>query len=110
MKLLFDEPVPRPFRAGFPRDFDISTVQEMGWSGIGNGEVLQLAAAHGFDAVLTLDQNMQHQIGAPPLPVVAAASAQRMDALESLLPRIIEILRGDLPNQFHLVTPPAPRP
>lgn len=109
MKLLFDEPVPRPFRADFPSDFDISTVQEMGWSGIGNGELLQLAAAHGFDAMLTLDQNMQHQTGAPPLPVVVMASAQHMDALKALLPRILEILRGDLSKRFHLVAPPSPR-
>lgn len=110
MKWLFDEPVPRPFGAVFPRDFDISTAQEMNWAGIGNGELLRLAAAHDFDAMLTLDQNMRHPIGAPPLPVVAVASAQRMNALESLLPRILEILRGDLPNKFHLITPRAPSP
>ncbi|MDD9856478.1 MAG: hypothetical protein OXU96_00265 [Gammaproteobacteria bacterium] len=77
----------------------------MGWPGIGNGEWLRLAPAHGFDAMLTLDQNMRHPIGAPPLPVVEAASAQRMDAMESRLPRILEILRGDLPNKFHLIAP-----
>jgi len=106
MKLLFDEPVPRQFRARFPPDFDIATVQEMNWAGVSNGELLRLAAAHGFDAMLTLDQNMRHQISAPPLPVVAV-SAQRIDALKELLPRMLEILCGDLSNRFYLVAPPS---
>ncbi|MCZ0937990.1 MAG: hypothetical protein OXJ55_05105 [Caldilineaceae bacterium] len=33
----------------------------MGWQGGENGELLQLAAARGFDALITADRNMPHQ-------------------------------------------------
>ena len=46
MKLLFDESVPRPLAAHFPRSFEIRTVQRMGWSGRSNGDLLRLAASH----------------------------------------------------------------
>jgi len=33
----------------------------MGWQGEENGELLQLAAPRGFDALLTADRNMPHE-------------------------------------------------
>ena len=49
MKLLFDESMPRPLGAYFPRSFEILTVQSMGWTGGSNGDLLRLDAAHEFE-------------------------------------------------------------
>ena len=59
MKILLDECVPTIVKLGLP-DRDIVTVQEMGWAGIRNGELLQLAEAR-FDVFVTSDKNIRHQ-------------------------------------------------
>ena len=44
MRLLLDESVPRRLGASFPELFTVHTVQEMGWAGTENGQLLVLAA------------------------------------------------------------------
>ena len=39
---------------------DISTVQEMGWAGLRNGELLRRAEEH-LDVLVTADQNIRYQ-------------------------------------------------
>jgi len=39
---------------------DISTVQEIGWAGLRNGELLRRAEER-FDIFVTADQNLRHQ-------------------------------------------------
>jgi predicted nuclease of predicted toxin-antitoxin system len=59
MKVLLDECTPRVVKKRLP-GMDIRTVQEMGWSGLKNGELL--AAAEGeFDVFITTDKNLRHQ-------------------------------------------------
>ena len=59
MKILFDESVPRLLKRRLPH-LDISTVQEMGWAGLRNGELLRRAEEH-FDVFVTADQNLRYQ-------------------------------------------------
>lgn len=59
MKILLDESVPRLLKLSLPH-LDISTVQEMGWAGIRNGELLQRAETQ-FDVLVTADQNLRYQ-------------------------------------------------
>jgi predicted nuclease of predicted toxin-antitoxin system len=59
MKILIDECTPRLVKKRLPT-YNISTVQEMGWSGVKNGELLKLAEAN-FDVLITCDQNLRHQ-------------------------------------------------
>ncbi|MBV9960577.1 MAG: DUF5615 family PIN-like protein [Acidobacteria bacterium] len=59
MKILLDECTPRTVKKRLP-ERDISTVQEMGWSGIKNGELLQLLEGR-FDVFITTDKNLRHQ-------------------------------------------------
>ncbi len=49
MRVLLDESVPRRLSAEFPDSFGTRTVQQMDWAGCSNGELLRLAADHGFD-------------------------------------------------------------
>ena len=40
--------------------FEIATVQELGWTGIKNGELLRLAE-NDFDVFITSDKNLRYQ-------------------------------------------------
>ena len=72
MKLLFDESVPRQLGVYFPDRIKVQTAQRMGWAGSKNGDLLRLAASHGFDALITADQGIEYQqnLESLPIPVV----------------------------------------
>jgi hypothetical protein len=59
VKILLDESVPRLLKLRLPH-LDISTVQEMGWAGLRNGELLRRAEEL-FDVFITADQNLRYQ-------------------------------------------------
>ena len=58
-RVLFDENLPRLLRRSLP-EFEIRTVQEEGWGGLRNGELLRHAVGR-FDVLLTADRRMQYQ-------------------------------------------------
>ena len=60
MKLLLDENLPKKLKIDFT-EHEIYTVNDKGWAGIKNGELLQLMIKENFDALLTFDKNLQHQ-------------------------------------------------
>jgi hypothetical protein len=59
MRVLLDECVPRALRNEIP-DHEVKTVAEVGWAGVKNGELLELAARE-FDLLLTVDRNLEYQ-------------------------------------------------
>jgi predicted nuclease of predicted toxin-antitoxin system len=59
MKVLLDECTPLLLQRRLP-ECAISTVQECGWSGIKNGELLRRAEKE-FDVFITSDQNLRFQ-------------------------------------------------
>ena len=61
MKVLLDESTPRRLALSFPGSIETRTVQQMGWAGCANGELLRLAAEHGFDALVTVDNGFAYQ-------------------------------------------------
>ena len=101
MRILLDESLPRPLARLLP-EHEVRTVAEVGWTGKRNGELLQLAAA-GFDAVLTADQNMEHQqnLGALPIAVIVlVATTNRIESLRPLIPALLDTLRTLAPRQL----------
>lgn len=74
----------------------------MGWTGIRNSELLQLAAGE-FDAFLTADQNLEHQQNLGTLPiavVVLVAPTNRIQSLRSLIPMLLQTLQTLAPRQL----------
>ena len=61
MKILLDENLPRQLKTDFGPNYDVKTVQEMGWLGKKNGELLALTALNGFDYFVTIDKNLRYQ-------------------------------------------------
>lgn len=74
----------------------------MGWGGVTNGEVLQLAASE-FDAFITVDKSLQYQQNLSGLPiavVVLHAHSNELQVLIPLLPRLEEALASLQPRSF----------
>lgn len=59
MKILLDECTPAVVKKRLPHR-EINTVQEMGWSGVKNGELLSALEGQ-FDIFITTDKNLRYQ-------------------------------------------------
>ena len=78
----------------------------MGWAGSTNGDLLRLAAANGFDALITVDRGFEHQqnVSQLPLPVVIVIAARnRMEDLQPLVPAIVAALMENLQRRIYRV-------
>lgn len=94
MRLLLDECVPRKLKAEL-KGHDVRTVQEMGWSGVQNGQLLTLIRQSGFEAFLTVDQNLafQQDVASSGVAVIVlAARSNRLKHLLLLVPEVLERL------------------
>lgn len=84
MKLLFDESIPKKLSAAFPAEFEVSTVQQSGWAGTKNGELLKLVKEHGFSALITADKGISSQqnvVSADVVVIVLSAYRTHLDYL-----------------------------
>ncbi len=68
MKILLDECVTKHLKKHF-FGHQVSTVLEMGWSGVKNGKLMNLCVENQFDILLTIDKNLQHQQNLDKYPV-----------------------------------------
>lgn len=82
---MLDECIPRPLRRELP-DHEVRTVQEQGWDGQENGELLRLAAAAGFDVFLTADRGIEFQQQVPALGLAVVALRARSNDVNDLRP------------------------
>ena len=106
MRVLLDESVPRQLRR-FLRGHEARTVQEMGWSGKSNGELLALAGPL-FDVFLTVDQNIEYQqnLRLADIPIlVLAARTNRLADLQSLIPEMLASLSDLKPGDIVRIAP-----
>lgn len=89
MRLLLDECVPRRLKRELTAH-ETRTVQDMGWAGIKNGELLRLASGE-FDALLTVDQGIAYQqdlTGLHISVILMKAPSNDIDDLRPLLPDV----------------------
>lgn len=105
MKILLDEYLPYALARSFPDDWDLRGTQRMGWNGKGNGELLRLAAARGFDALITAYRNMPNEQNRnTPLPVaVSRTPSLRIQDLQPLVPQAIALLEERRSRTFHII-------
>ena len=59
MKVIFDESVPAPLRQHLAHH-EVTTVQQQGWTGIGNGDLLRQVEGR-FEVLLIADKNLRYQ-------------------------------------------------
>ena len=88
MKILLDECTPRVVKTRLS-SHSIYTVQEMGWTGAKNGELLNLAESRQFEVLVTTDMNLRHQqnVSRRQLGVIVLPS-NHVPVVVSLLPQI----------------------
>jgi predicted nuclease of predicted toxin-antitoxin system len=102
MKVLLDEGTPRLLKR-LLSGFEISTVQELGWTGVTNGALLRQAEDQ-FDVFITTDKNLRYQqnltgkqlaiaqLPTNQVPFVALLAPVVEEVLDRITPReIVEI-------------------
>ena len=104
MRILLDECVHRGVaKALLPHS--VSTVQQAGWRGVKNENLLRLAASQ-FEVFITTDKNLEYQqhVESLPLPVVTifTMGSMWMD-IEPVIPALIELISGPLSKAFYRV-------
>ena len=88
MKILLDECVPRPFKSHFSRgEHQCSTVQEAGFAGLLNGELLRMAERN-FDVFVTLDKGIQYQQNLSGFQIAVLIIRAKSSRIEDILPHI----------------------
>jgi predicted nuclease of predicted toxin-antitoxin system len=106
MKVLIDECAPKALKQALAaHGFECLTVQEAGWSGRVNGELLELAEA-GFDALITLDTNLRYQqnlTGRKIAIVILRARSNRLRDLSPHFPSCMKALRTIKPGEITYV-------
>lgn len=93
MRILLDEQLPRQFAQQLFGHV-VRTVQQQGWAGSQNGELLRRAAREGFEIFLTADQNLEFQQNLLRSPLRVIVLEAPSNALEDLLPLVPSILRS----------------
>jgi hypothetical protein len=108
MKILLDECVDQRFRKELP-GHEVITVQEAGWAGKKNGELLALAATK-YEVFITVDRYLYFQQNLPKINIAVLILAARSNRLADLKPLAVDVL-GELPtmNPGDIRVVPIPR-
>jgi predicted nuclease of predicted toxin-antitoxin system len=108
MRLLIDECVPRKLKSFFePQGYECETVQDVGFSGKTNGELLKLAEDN-FDVLVTVDRNIQYQQNVTNRKIailILCASSNDIGDISRLVPDAVTALRSIRQGQVVEVQP-----
>ena len=104
MKVLFDQGVPAPLRHHLSKH-NVGTAYELGWSTLGNGDLLDEAEKAGYEVFVTTDKNIVHQqnLAKRRLAVLVLPSA-RWPNIQSNIPAILDALENLSPRDFVALT------
>jgi len=107
MRVLFDENVPAPLRHTLG-GHEVATLQERGWRGITNGELVRMAEGV-FDVLILADKNLryQQQLDGRKLALIELPT-NRWPLLKPLVPRILAALDQAVPGSYSIVVASPP--
>ncbi|MDQ3130508.1 MAG: hypothetical protein M3Q99_07085 [Acidobacteriota bacterium] len=88
MKLL-DECLPRKLKREFV-GHEVFTIDEAGFKGLKNGKLIQAAGEGGFEFLISVDKNIEHQQNKINLPLAVLVLSAKANRIESLLPLMAE--------------------
>jgi predicted nuclease of predicted toxin-antitoxin system len=91
VRVLLDEQLPRHLAREL-RGHDVSTVQQKGWAGLKNGELLRMAADAGFEVFVTADRNLEFQQNLSQTALGVILLVAPSNVLENLLPLVPGLL------------------
>ncbi|UYZ62966.1 hypothetical protein [Hymenobacter weizhouensis] len=93
MKILLDENLPGKLRFDFAPEHTAHTVQEMGWSGKKDGELLGLLTISGFDALVTVDKSLPYQQNLQRFPLIIFLLKAPNNKHQTLQP-LVDVLKA----------------
>jgi len=105
MKILLDECVTKHLKAKL-LPHEVSTVREMGWSGIKNGRLMTLCAENNFDILLTIDKNLQYQQNLSKYPiaiVIIDTNSADISELNNFVPILLNQIHSFEKHKAHVV-------
>jgi len=92
--VLFDQGAPVPLRNHLS-SHQVSTVYELGWASLKNGDLLQQAESHGFDVLVTTDQNLKYQQNLADRKIaIVVLSTTSWPRIQKVLPNIVETINS----------------
>ena len=104
MRILLDESLPRRVQR-LLEGHDVRTVQEQGWQGRENGDLLALASRE-FDVFVTPDQNLPYQQNLAKFDlavVILAAESNRLASYEPLAEQLRKAVERAKPGEARRV-------
>lgn len=69
MKILLDENLPKKVKRELGIEHEVLRVQDIGWNGKKNGELMTLMRLNSFDALVTFDKNLPYQQNISRFPI-----------------------------------------
>jgi predicted nuclease of predicted toxin-antitoxin system len=98
VRVLLDECIDSRLARHFS-EFEVRTVHELGWSGITNGKLLELAERE-FDVFVTVDRNLSFQQNIPKFSLCVILVHSVSNRLADLIPFVADIQRA-IPSAAH---------
>jgi predicted nuclease of predicted toxin-antitoxin system len=106
VRVLIDECAPKALKKHLAdQGHECLTVQEVGWSGKQNGELLSLAEAV-FDVLVTVDTNLRYQqkLASRRIAIVVLHStSNRLEDLQQHFPACVAALEKIKPGEVHQI-------
>jgi len=87
MRILVDNCVPRKF-ARLITGHEVTLARQAGWHELGNGDLIAAAELNGYEAVVTIDKNLQYQQNLTGRKISIVVLSPRLVFFESLAPMI----------------------
>jgi predicted nuclease of predicted toxin-antitoxin system len=107
MKILLDENIDIRLKRSFPDGFEVYTVKDMRWSGIKNGELIQLLAENNFDYWIVVDKNIPYQQNTKDIPfciIVLDVFKNTLKSIEQPVPQILGILNSTVSDHVIVIS------
>ncbi len=104
LRVLLDEQMPKDLVPEL-KGHEVSTVGQMGWKGLDNGELLARASTR-FDVLLSMDKSMPAQQDIARLAIgliLIRAVSNRIEALRAVVPEIQAALAEVRPGEVRRV-------
>ncbi len=109
MRVLLDENMPHKLRHSLTRHH-ARTVEEIGWAGVHNGDLLRIVEHAGFDVMITGDQNLSYQQNLTRRKMaVIVLSTNKWNVIKKDVAPIVRAVGSAKPGSFDRVEYPKTR-
>lgn len=105
MHVLLDENLDWRLVKYFDSDFQVTSVNQQGWTGKRDSELLQQASAT-FDVLVTMDRGIEYQQNISKYAlgiVIIAARSSRLQDIQPAMLKVNQVIRDVQPGQVILV-------